>query len=372
VGRRTLVRVVLFAALALTAALPFQQLTTATAKRPVALQVAKTASGGPALVGTGGFEHLAMPRLPAAAAVGLAEAAPIVPPVTFEGPPPAPVAPPAALTSPPVAGAGTGTGTWAVIIGIDDYPGSNHDLGAAKNDAAAVHAALARLGTPADQMLVLHDGQARLDVMRAAVGWLNDHAGPDAVAVFFFAGHVRKLAPGSEAMATAEGASFTDKELAHRLSRLPARRAWIGIAGCYGGGFTEVVAPGRVLTGAAPANEIAYENSAFGRSYMVEYMVQRAIIEGRAPQTVQTAFQYAADAIARDYPGRQPVQVDNSDGALALGTSSPPSSAPQPQAGPAPAPPQGPPDAGTPPSPPPSSPPPPSPPPKQCFLGMVC
>ncbi|MBW3669948.1 MAG: hypothetical protein KY443_12135, partial [Actinobacteria bacterium] len=87
---------------------------------------------------------------------------------------------------------------------------------------------------------------------------------------------------------------------------------------CYGGGFTEALAPGRVLTGAAGANERAYENSGFGRSYMVEYMIRQGIIEGRAPDSVQSAFAYARDQLRRDFPDRLPVQIDKGSGPLDL------------------------------------------------------
>jgi hypothetical protein len=364
-----LVGVILLAALAVSAALPFQDLTTATARRRGPMVATERAPRSASVVGTGGFEHLAMPRLPLPGSPATG-AVPIIPPTTFEGAPPALVAPPRALAAPATVGPANGTGTWAVLVGIDDYPGTRHDLTAAKNDVASVKAALTALGTPEDHLLVIEDGQARIDVVRAGIEWLNAHAGPDSVAVFFFAGHVRKVGPDREALATAEGRAITDEELANRFTRLSARRAWIGIAGCYGGGFTEVMAPGRVLTGAAPANEVAYESSAFGRSYMVEYMIQQAMVEGRAPQTVQTAFAYAADALARDYPGRQPVQVDKSDGSLALGTQPQPTASSSPPAeGSQPSPP--PPSAG---GPPPSSPPTTAPPPpqKHCLLGVVC
>jgi hypothetical protein len=217
------------------------------------------------------------------------------------------------------------------------------------------------MGTPADQILALHNGQATAEVIRAGVEWLNDHAGPDAVAVLFFAGHVRKLGPGTEGLVATDGRDIPDKELAERFTRLAARRAWIAVAGCYGGGFTEVVAPGRVLTGAAPADQLAYENTALPRSYMVEYMVQQAMVEGRAARTVQTAFAYAVDAVGRDYPGRQPVQVDSSDGSLSLGAA--PSPAPTTPAPPAP------PSEGSPPPAPPTTPPP----PKSCWVGtLIC
>lgn len=268
-------------------------------------------------------------------------------------PPDVPIAPPpesmegeTSLAPPPrmlsARPQGAGGGTWAVIIGVDDYPGTRYDLRSAVNDAADMDRALAAMGVPGDHRLVLTNGQVTRGTIRAATDWLVARAGPDAVAVFFFAGHVRKLASNVEAMIGADGRAVSDAELASSLRRLAARRAWIGIAACYGGGFTEVLAPGRVLTGAAAANELAYENSEFARSYMVEFMIRQAIIEGRAPETVQSAFAYARDALAKQYPKRQPVQFDHGGGPLDLR----PPGAPAPKRRPAPA------------SPPPTSPPP--------------
>ena len=236
------------------------------------------------------------------------------PPETMEGP--ADLRPaPALLEARP---AGTADGTWAVVIGVNDYPGSRYDLRSAVNDAEDVNRALAGMGVPADHRLVLTDGQVTRRTMQQAAEWLVARAGPDAVAVFFFAGHVRKLAAGTEAMIGADGRPMSDGELAAALSRLPARRAWIGIAACYGGGFTEVLAPGRVLTGAAGANEPAYENSSFSRSYMVEFMVRQGMIEGRASQSVQAAYDYARGVLAQRYPNRQPVQFDQLGAPLEL------------------------------------------------------
>lgn len=235
--------------------------------------------------------------------------------------------PPALLRSPAPTSVGAG-GTWAVMIGINDYPGSGSDLRAAVNDANDVNEALARLGVPGSNRLLIRDGQASAEVIRASVNWLNERAGPDATAVFFFAGHVRKQGSGREALVAADGGTVSDSELASRLSNLRAHRAWIGIAACYGGGFNEVLAPGRILTGAAPANSLAYENGGFGRSYMVQYMIREAIIEGKArATTVEGAFAWAQAALARDYPNRQPVQFDQAPGDLDLrqpGAAAPP------------------------------------------------
>ena len=248
------------------------------------------------------------------------------PPERFDGPP-APAAPPPArlFASPASSGAG---GIWAVMIGVNDYPGTKSDLRAAANDASDVNEALARMGVPGTNRLLIRDGQASAEVIRASVNWLNERAGPDSTAVFFFAGHVRKVGEGRESLVASDGGMVSDADLAARLKNLRAARAWIGIAACYGGGFNEVLQPGRILTGAAPANSLAYENGGFQRSYMVQYMIREALIEGRAGSTtIEGAFAYAQAALARDYPNRQPVQFDHVHGELDLrqpGSQSPP------------------------------------------------
>lgn len=235
-------------------------------------------------------------------------------PAAFDGPPAAPLPPPATLDVPSPAAAGT----WAVIIGINDYPGQSHDLRAAVADADDMGLALTALGVAGDRVLVLRDGQATGTAIRRAIAWLTARAAPDAVAAFFYAGHVRKLGRGREAIVGADGVALTDQDLAREFAPLAARRAWFAFAACYGGGFTEVLGPGRVLTGAAGAEDLANENSAFGRSYLVEYMVRRAMIEGRASTSVQAGFAYAQRELARDHPNRQPVQIDRAGAPIDL------------------------------------------------------
>ncbi len=240
------------------------------------------------------------------------------PPESFEAAPEPPAPPPRTLRSDRWAGVTPSGGTWALVIGINDYPGSRHDLRSAVADAEDVNTALASLGVPGENRVVLRDREANRATIVAGLDWLTAHAGPDAVAVVFYAGHVRKLGSGVEAIVASDGALMTDGELANELTRLQARRSWIGIAACYAGGFTEVRAPGRILTGAAPAHSLAYENADFGRSYMVEYMVRRAMIERRADGSVEAAFGFAHRELERDYPNRLPVQYDWHDGDLDL------------------------------------------------------
>lgn len=267
----------------------------------------------------GGGQHTPRPAVLAPAT----ETAIVPPPPAWGGPPPAPLPPPVAR--PPRSS--TAGGTWAVAIGINDYPGNGHDLRAAVADAETLDQALSEMGVGADRRLVLRDAEASGAAMARAADWLVARAGPEAVAVFFFAGHVRKLGPGREGLVGADGGILSDEALAARLSTLAARRVWVAVAACYGAGFDELAGPGRVLTGAAAANALAYESTTLGRSYLVEYMVKRAMIEQRAPTSVQAAFAYARQAVAREHPGRVPVQLDWGGGELDLrppGAVSPP------------------------------------------------
>lgn len=247
--------------------------------------------------------RLSTPPAPTGLTAGPVPAPPIV-----TDPDPSPSA------APPV----TGTGTWAVEIGIDDYAPGIAPLSGAVNDADDVDQAMALMGVPADQRLVLRDGEASRVGVETALDWLDAHAGPRAVAVFFFAGHAQYLPSGAPALVAADGGDITSAQLAAQLGHLQAHRAWIALATCYAGAFTDVLAPGRVLTAAAPAGQLAYESSEWDRSYLDEYMVRQAMIEGRAPETVQSAFAYAAAALARQDPGRQPVEFDDGSGPLDL------------------------------------------------------
>jgi hypothetical protein len=219
-------------------------------------------------------------------------------------------------------------GTWALLIGVNDYPGVRYDLRSAVNDMQDVDEALRRRGVTGDRRMVLRDGQATAGVIRAGLDWLGAHAGEDATVVLFYAGHVQRLGGGTEAMVGADGELVTDAEVAALLDRSPAKRAWIGIAACYAAGFTEVVRPGRVLTAAAPANSLAFENDSFGRSYLVEYMVRRAML-GAGITTVEAAFDWATAELRREHPDRVPVQFDELPGDLDL-TVPPPGSDPAP------------------------------------------
>lgn len=245
---------------------------------------------------------------------------------------------PAAPAPPAFAPAGEPGEVFAVVAGVDDYPGRGHDLRWAGADAVTIDSALAGFGVPADHRMLLRDGQARRAGLEAAIAALVAEARPGATLVLAFAGHVRKLDYDTEAIVTADGGLLTDAELADLLAPVQAGQLWVLLATCYAGGFTEVVGPGRILTAAADASSLAYESSAVGGSYLVHHLVREAWLEGRAGTSVQEAFAYADGAMASEGQ-RRPLQIDESGGPLRLGVT--PIAAPPPPpttAAPAPAP----------------------------------
>lgn len=283
------------------------------------------------LSATGFLEFL--PPVPTAEEIAASDAVIAPPPDSFDAPAAPSTPPPEALRGVP-AGVRPQSGIWAVIIGIDDYPGSRSDLRSAVADADDMDRALARLGVAADRRLVLRDRQASAENVRLATDWLAAHAAPDATAVFFYAGHVRKRS-GHEHMVLADGSMISDVESGQLLSRVRAREGWLVMAACYGGGFTEPLRDGWVLTAAADANHLAYENGAYGRSYLVEFLVRRGLLLGEAAPDVHSAYLYAERSLREHHPNRLPFQVDRSDGHVDLVApgatpAAPPATAPPP------------------------------------------
>jgi hypothetical protein len=215
--------------------------------------------------------------------------------------------------------------TWAVIVGINSYPRGDHDLRTAVADARDVDDALADYGVAPDHRLLLLDREATAPSIRAAVGWLTARAAPQDTAVVFFAGHAAHVGGGRRdarpevAVIAADDLAVPQSQLAGLLAPLRARSVWLAMAACYGAEFDGLLAPGRLLTAAAGRGQLAYESDALPHSYLVEYMVQRAMIEGDAARSVEDSFSWARAQIAEHYPGREPTMIDDRPVPLVLG-----------------------------------------------------
>jgi hypothetical protein len=270
-------------------------------------------------------------RAEVTAAVG--EVPVVPPPPVLEGEPAVPAGP--APTFEPAVAQASGE-VFALLVGIDDYPGRRYDLGSAVADVETIDAALEGFGVPAGNRVILRDGQATGASVRAAIGSLVEQGGAGATYVIAYAGHARWIDRDTQEIVLADGASITDRALARLLAPATTQRMWLLFATCFAGGFNELLAPGRILTAAAPADRQAWEDPDLNASYLVHYLVREGWLRGKAGDSVQAAFAYADMAVARDHPDRRPVQVDELGGPLVLGSGDATTGSPSAPPGPSP------------------------------------
>ena len=225
-------------------------------------------------------------------------------------------------------------GRIAVVIGIDRYPDAP-DLTAAAADARTVDRALRRVGFGRIRLLL--DGEATRAAILSAVSWLGSSSSKREPGVLFYAGHVRRLdgdpdgdgEDRDEAMLAADGRVVYDGEIARALA--PARGPlWLAYAACFAGGFSDAAGPGRISTYAAAEDRLAYESPELGRSFMVEHMVDRAML-GAGLHGVEEMHRFASNDMEGRYRRFRPLQDDRVSGSLLLGDRPP---AAEPEGGP--------------------------------------
>lgn len=91
-------------------------------------------------------------------------------------------------------GGGSRDGRYALVVGIDDYPGAEDDLGTCVNDTRLFADLLAtRFGFDRKDIVTIHDREATREHLIAAIRGHLGQAGPNGVAVFYFSGHGMQL-----------------------------------------------------------------------------------------------------------------------------------------------------------------------------------
>lgn len=147
-------------------------------------------------------------------------------------------------------GGGDPNGKYAVVVGIDDYPGTSHDLRGPTDDASLIRDALVnRYGFQDRNIVFLRDGEAtRLGIANAILRHLGQ-AGPNGTAVFFYSGHgthtnenigiTGQYDPESgndrdEALAVYDGI-ILDEELNYLFQHIRADHTLIMVDACFSG-----------------------------------------------------------------------------------------------------------------------------------------
>jgi len=159
-------------------------------------------------------------------------------------------------------GGGPSDGRYALLVGIDDYPGTGNDLRGPVEDARIMRQVLVdRFGFDADKVVTLTDSEAtRQNIANGIVRHLGQ-AGPDGVAVFFYSGHGAQMhenigltgaldpeprGDGDEAIyvygTSRESSVILDEELGYLMETLDADRSLVVVDACYSGEITRAPA----------------------------------------------------------------------------------------------------------------------------------
>lgn len=214
---------------------------------------------------------------------------------------------------------------WALLIGIDRASGAP-PLQGAVGDVRLLERALLAYGFDPGRITVLTDAQASRDAVLASIRRFAARVPPDAKAVFAFAGHTRRHG-GENSIVAADGRTIAAGTLAAALGRIRSP-LWVALPTCYAAGFSRsgIVGPDRVATFASSADARAYESVRLGHSFLFEYLVAQAMLDGRASGSVEEAFGYAERHLQRDHPRWVPLLDDRHPGEFTLGPPIPPSS----------------------------------------------
>jgi len=205
----------------------------------------------------------------------------------------------------------------ALIIGVNHAPGHSPLQGAVK-DATNMQQALVAYGFPEANVVVLTDAEATAARILTELDRLAARSPADGRAVFAYAGHTRMMG-GVPHFVAGDGGLIPAGTVAAKLARVRAPM-WVALPTCYAGAYAlpGIIGPNRIATFSSAADSESYELGPAG-SWLILYMVEYAMLDGEAPQSVEASFAYARAAIDKVNPDREPFIVDRIPGDFVLG-----------------------------------------------------
>ena len=149
---------------------------------------------------------------------------------------------------------------YAILVGINDYPGVELDLPYSINEITSFKNTLL-LGTNWEQsnIKVLTDTNATASNIIQKIRWLDEQENENDISIFYYAGHGGKTNT-NEYLITYDSL-LSDVELAQELDKLEGKVVVI-LDSCYSGGFIEELENrNRVILAACAKNGIAFQDS---------------------------------------------------------------------------------------------------------------
>jgi hypothetical protein len=203
---------------------------------------------------------------------------------------------------------------WALLIGINDYQCCTRDNIGSYQDVVALRQYLLSLGWQADHIGVIANLNATRQNILNGLQWLSEKTDGGSLVVFNYSGHEEPCGYDSDhdgdndiCLWAADNRFIASPIMGGALGKVRDKRMWINYAVCRARGFNDAGTeqPGRVVTYAAPASELAYEDPDVHHSVLGEYEIMEGLIQGKADSnhdglvSVQEAFTYALPRVLK-------------------------------------------------------------------------
>ena len=147
---------------------------------------------------------------------------------------------------------------WAILIGINNYPGTQGDLPYSINEILSFKRTLLNGGNWNETHIrVLTNSQANKPAIFDAIEWLDSNADEDDISIFYYAGHGKRSSSNEYLQVYNE--TISDEELDEKLDEVDGKIVVI-LDSCYSGGFIEEVGEkGRIVLTACKKDEVTYQ-----------------------------------------------------------------------------------------------------------------
>ena len=148
---------------------------------------------------------------------------------------------------------------WAVLIGINNYPGTSNDVPFSINEILSFRNTLLDGGNWLDSHIqVLTDNNATIDGVFNALKWLDENEDENDISIIYYAGHGSRNS-SNERLQIYDG-YISDTDLDAKLDDMEGSMVII-LDCCFSGGFIEEVGErGRVVLTACQKDSFTYQD----------------------------------------------------------------------------------------------------------------
>jgi len=182
---------------------------------------------------------------------------------------------------------------WAILIGISNYKGTEHDLLYCREDAISMKNLLIRHGWRSDHIKLLTDSQATIERIEFAIKQIDFKEDNDDIVLLQFSGH-----GGESIIAVYPWDVFHASDLDKDLDKLESKNMALIFQSCGSGGLQDYLGQsGRVILAAAAKGESAWVGN-LGNCVFIYFLLEA--FDGQADTnhdgwvSAEEAFNYAA------------------------------------------------------------------------------